>query len=100
MIEIDVNFEGGKDGVEMPDIPMLIEYVTEELFTRIVRRTPVDTGKAADGWQIDGTSITNDVEYIQYLENGHSDQAPIGMIRISLEEVPQIIEKFVKQNSN
>ncbi|AEI71226.1 hypothetical protein [EBPR siphovirus 1] len=37
--------------------------------------TPVDTGKARDGWRRSGNSIVNDVEYIDDLNQGHSPQA-------------------------
>lgn len=38
--------------------------------------TPVDTGLARDSWKIDGDRIVNDVEYIDYLNQGSSKQAP------------------------
>lgn len=42
--------------------------------------TPVDTGRAMQGWTVreEGTTavITNEVPYIQDLNNGHSKQAP------------------------
>ena len=38
--------------------------------------TPVDTGEARDGWRIDGDSIVNDVEHIEQLNEGSSQQAP------------------------
>jgi len=58
-----------------------IDYATQQL--AIV--TPVKTGKARRGWQSDnvkdidgysGAVIVNDVEYISYLNNGSSKQAP------------------------
>ena len=109
-----------------------------ELFTRIIVKTPVDTGRARGNWQITigapatgvietkGSSkgpfsspppigpgagqgaltkgskkvesvkgfvtiyITNNVDYIVYLEQGGdvgSDQAPNGMVAVSIEEV-------------
>lgn len=58
-----------------------IDYATKQL--RIV--TPVDTGKAREGWHSesvkepdgsDGGLIINEVEYIDILNKGHSKQAP------------------------
>jgi hypothetical protein len=37
--------------------------------------TPVDTGKARDGWRREGNTIVNDVEYIDELNQGTSQQA-------------------------
>lgn len=58
-----------------------VEFATQSL--KVV--TPKDTGRASKGWKnktykgadgyLDG-SINNDVEYISYLNNGHSKQAP------------------------
>ena len=44
-------------------------------------QTPVDTGKARDGWTIIPTPanavyVDNNVPYIEALNNGHSQQAP------------------------
>lgn len=63
------------------EIEARIEYATETL--RIV--TPVDTGEARSGWEnenrtgLDGYTesyISNEVDHIVYLNNGHSKQAP------------------------
>jgi hypothetical protein len=63
------------------DIKTKVDYATKTL--KVV--TPVDTGEARAGWEdktfyasdgyLDGT-ISNDVEHIEYLNNGHSKQAP------------------------
>lgn len=92
-----------------------------EALTRIVRRTPVDTGRARGNWQTSvgaprgesvlGTSkaiapvvaagsaalrdlepfgvayISNNLVYIEPLENGHSKQAPEGMVAVTLAEI-------------
>lgn len=46
-----------------------------------------------------GTSvwITNPVDYIQYLEQGSSDQAPTGMVKKALRRYPYIVEKDVAE---
>lgn len=94
-----------------------------DLFTKIIVKTPVDTGRARGNWQItinapatgvidvtggkssgDGALtagskkissvkgfvtifITNNVDYIGFLEEGSSDQAPKGMVALSIAEV-------------
>ncbi len=94
-----------------------------DLYARIVKRTPVKTGRAKASWGIglqasskvlppgeydtnvmvdavtddaysfmhysikdDEVIIYNNVEYISHLEDGHSGQAPSGMVAISLAE--------------
>ena len=41
----------------------------------LVEATPIDTGKAREGWEIKGDSIVNDVDYIDDLNAGSSRQA-------------------------
>jgi len=63
------------------EIEERVDYATETL--RVV--TPVDTGEARSNWKsethkdkdgfVNGT-IYNKVEYIEYLNKGHSKQAP------------------------
>jgi hypothetical protein len=85
--------------IELPDFKSLPQKVVDELFPRIVNRTPINTGRARDGWVKDNTTISNNVPYIGVLENGSSDQAPEGMVRVSLEEIPQIIAEITSQET-
>lgn len=91
-----------------------------ELAERVVARTPRDTGFAASQWQpsINGSligdantvtlaatqvkagdtfALTNNVAYIRQLEYGHSQQAPNGMVRVTLAEAPQIAQAVLTQ---
>ena len=95
-----------------------------ELFTRIVLKTPVDTGRARGNWQLslrspaeavlsdtqasanqiieagiaklntlgfgDTVWISNNLQYITFLEDGSSTQAPTGMVKVSLAEIATI----------
>jgi hypothetical protein len=94
-----VNFEQEMRRIEQEvlalanqEIGEKIDYATKQL--RIV--TPVDTGKAREGWQskklkeIDGSDgglITNEVEYIDVLNKGHSKQAPSYFIEQVLSKI-------------
>jgi hypothetical protein len=87
--------------IKMPvDLAGLLQYVTKEVETRVARRTPVRLGRAQRGWhsEVDTSTLTaeisNQVPYIGILEEGSSDQAPNGMVRITLEEVPEIIKSY------
>ena len=98
-----------------------------ELFGRIVRKTPVDTGRARGSWTISVNQadrsvlppappgqvyppppigaldvrineqivISNNLPYILELENGHSQQAPVGMAAVSIEEVQLKMEALM-----
>lgn len=57
-------------------------YLAREL----KRTNPVDTGKSRRAWTVQGhangnVTVFNKVHYVQYLEKGHSKQAPDGFIR-------------------
>ena len=67
-----------------------------EVFARIKNRTPVDTGRARAGWQMSAPvetptfteiTISNQVNYVVWLEVGSSRQAPQGMLRVTLNEM-------------
>ena len=75
--------------------PDRFEQLCERLFDRIVDRTPVDTGACRDAWEMyfedeDTCIFSNGVEYVSFLEDGWSKQAPRGMIQITLDEIPEI----------
>jgi len=46
--------------------------------------TPVDTGNARDNWFLEKNVIVNNVEYIQQLNEGTSQQAPAYFIEKTL----------------
>lgn len=103
------------------DYEKVVRRIALDILARIVRRTPVDTGRARASWNIQagepdmavapvgarpadrlsdtallqaramgrgrGIWITNALPYIVALEHGHSKQAPLGMVRITLAEV-------------
>ena len=59
------------------------EIAVLNAFLELRKSTPIDTGEARDGWEMeravsvdDIARITNDVEHIVYLNDGHSQQAP------------------------
>ena len=89
--------------IKGPNIEGLVSYVSKEILDRVQLRTPVKSGRARDGWELVQTSeteitINNNVPYIGLLEEGNSTQAPNGMVRVTLEEVPDIISKYLQEN--
>lgn len=56
-----------------------------DIHAGLVMVTPVDTGRARNGWQLSadgngGMTVENQVPYIEALNTGHSKQAPAGFI--------------------
>lgn len=82
------------------------------LFSQIVTRTPVDTGRLRGNWQAginspadsggdsaigaltlgDTVFITNNLPYAQVIESGSSKQAPNGMVAVTITEFQRIIK--------
>jgi hypothetical protein len=56
------------------------EPVARSLMEELVLRTPIDTGLARASWSMipvkNGYDIVNNVDYIEYLNQGSSAQAP------------------------
>ena len=88
----------------MPDLSAIIakakrnvpslEGVADEGLSRVSRRNPVDTGNSRSRWRKTASGdyiyVTNDAPYIRALEYGHSAQAPNGMVRRTMAEMPDI----------
>lgn len=67
------------------------QSVATKAISKLKDATPVDTGRARDGWKLDKVgNIINDVEYIDDLNNGHSDQAPSHFIEKTLLALPEV----------
>jgi hypothetical protein len=44
--------------------------------------------------------ISNGVEYVIFLEEGHSQQAPSGFIEVAVEKVRDAVDEFIRQASS
>lgn len=101
--------------------------VAFDLYGRIIRKTPVDTGRARASWTISANKadrsvqpagrasyapppitipaitpgqalvISNNLPYIVKLENGHSKQSPAGMVAVSIAEVDVAMNRLVRE---
>ena len=60
---------------------------THRFTEAVAKATPIDTGKARNGWVAektrDGFEVKNEVEYIEYLNQGSSKQAPAHFIEMT-----------------
>ena len=105
---------------------LVVEKATHDIHGKIVKRTPVDTGRARASWgvgvgaphkgpppapgketygappapptNLTGDApvyITSNLVYIEALENGHSGQAPNGMVKIAVAEVVAEIDAIM-----
>lgn len=109
---------------------VVMRKLTFDAWLGVVEKTPVDTGRAQSSWNvgvgdsdisipgitegsnyptepnlslIDGTSavfITSSLDYIEALENGHSDQAPYGMIAITVAEIAAGLDTLQEEINN
>lgn len=111
----------------------LVRGVALEAHGRLVRRTPVDIGRARANWNVgvgapdrstdpEATSsdvaakraearrkimssfeagksvfLTNGLPYISELEDGHSDQAPQGMIKVTARELEPLTRRVAAE---
>jgi len=101
-----------------------------EVFTSIIERTPIVSGRARGNWQTstnarprgtlpirnanravaeanlsaltytlaDTIYFANNLPYIQRLEDGWSQQAPAGMVQVSLDGFTQAVERNARNN--
>lgn len=104
------------------DVTTFAKSVALDLTTKIIERTPVLTGTAQNNWNVSDKApdltvrevgqtrpaaslgeppyfIANNLPYIVPLENGHSKQAPSGMVAVSLAEMAARIEATVEANA-
>ena len=92
-----ISFEVSQD-----DLPDEVFYpVMEEIYNQIVEATPVRTGFAQSQWKYEETGssvdISNDCEYISYLEDGWSDQAPDGMVGPAMDNLPDLLSSALEE---
>lgn len=107
-----------------------MRLTTLYMFVSIIRRTPVDTGRAKGSWTTsvytlpaaysdvedksgnkaltaaalsaeawDGVGsifIVSNLDYIEYLEDGSSDQAPNGMVAMTVAEFNEAINAAIR----
>jgi hypothetical protein len=63
----------------------------------IKAKTPVDTGRARDGWYIAGKQILNDVPYVPYLEMGTEKMRPFAMVAATVANKEDLLARAVAE---
>lgn len=70
-------------------VKKIIDDITDDAFEELKTLTPRESGRAAEGWQVNRgrgvNTITNSVPYISNLDKGSSSQAPSGMTKPTIE---------------
>ena len=78
--------------------PEEFEALVNDLVEELASKTPVKTGNARAGWHAsmskDGATIANDVDYVSFLEDGHSGQARQGMIKPSIKKYKPYVVSY------
>lgn len=82
MIKVSLKFDLEKEIKK--EAEKIKKVKIEKMIEALKEATPVDTGRARDGWYSDGDLIKNDVEYINELNHGSSKQAPSHFIEKTL----------------
>ena len=67
------------------------EKTKKKLFNNIREATPVDTGRAKAGWVNDTNLISNQVEYVDDLNNGSSKREPLFFIEKAVLSTPGVV---------
>lgn len=109
-------------------LDLAIRKISLELFSRVILRSPVDTGRFRGNWQVQIGSVpngtlsledksgqatiskatasaagveagdiiylVNNLPYANKLEQGHSTQAPAGMVALSVQEFRAIANEI------
>lgn len=102
------------------DVLLLNKVAAFEFFAEVVKKTPVDTGRLRANFQIDTVTNTieilsndvpippklpestvywvfNNIEYLIFIEQGHSSKRPQGIIRLALQKVNNDVIKNMKK---
>jgi hypothetical protein len=69
----------------------LISTIAQDILEVARSKTPIDKGQARRGWRLENLfrekRIVNRVPHIDALENGHSKQAPNGILGPTVREI-------------
>lgn len=101
-MDLKITLRGVKKSVNEleRELTRLVDDIADDTIAVAKRNTPIDQGRARRGWQLDkagdftrvggntyGRQIVNSVPYAVHLENGHSRQAPNGILGPTVREI-------------
>ena len=81
--------------IELKDVlkNVNLQKLKDKLVEQLKETTPVDTGNARNNWKVTKSGIENETEYLEYLNQGSSKQAPEYFIEKTL-----LSNRFLKPN--
>jgi hypothetical protein len=94
---IGVKVVGGFDANKMgKQVQKMLDQIKNETYKTARSLTPVDTGFAKSQWDKKSTSqgfeVKNETDYIQFLDKGHSRQAPRGITKPTVRKMTGYIK--------
>lgn len=129
-LEFDLQLDAFTKKVQLAP-QAVAKRIAFDLFGRIIKKTPVDTGRARGSWTMavneadlrvlppapkdrqqpypspapgaitlqpgDKIIISNNLPYIGELEHGHSQQAPDGMVELSIQEIHVAMRRLIQE---
>jgi hypothetical protein len=91
MISISVRGIGRTIAQIEREVSGVVDNIANDIREVAISKTPIDKGRARRGWVLSNAGkskrVSNRVPYIVHLENGHSKQAPDGILRPTIREI-------------
>ncbi len=78
-------------------LTQLADAVATDFYNIVREMTPVRTGRLRDGWQKEGLDVTNDVEYLSYVNDGTTRQLPQRFVERAKAETLQRIDGHINE---
>lgn len=94
---IGIRFKSSFDAKKMgKQVQKVIDDIKNKTYETARSLTPVDTGYAKSKWKkkklSDGFQVSNAVDYVPFLDRGHSKQAPKGITKPTV----KIMNRYIK----
>jgi hypothetical protein len=93
-MDIKITIRGVKQTVAEVEreVSRVVDTIANDTLEVAISKTPIDKGRARRGWNLDKgpgmeRNISNRVPYIVHLEDGHSKQAPNGILGPTIREI-------------
>ncbi|MGH6646215.1 HK97 gp10 family phage protein [Aquabacterium sp.] len=83
------------------DLDKLPQAFGDEFLKAVKQKTPVESGTLQQGWNLDVEGpvieVSNEVPYAHFVEDGTEKMAPVGMLKATILEAPQILDRAWKK---
>ncbi len=95
-----IDLAGFQSELEAESLPFqkmfreVVPYFSAELMTRVLDRTPVDTGHLKESWKLDAVELINEAPYADFV-HGKQGYYLSDLVALSVYEVDLIVVEFV-----